>query len=247
MGDGEWAERIDGQFEHLLGEMANEARADYGSLAATLAQRSLWHPEAYHRTVLFHEFMNQCGSPIEAALVGSLAAVVQSAYYYAPAVALYAPATTPSPLDPCIAPWVSLSDGSRHSAPEDLLAVRDEVVSIQPQTRAGRYTLDAAVRHFGSRHVFNESDPKLRAAFDAKFAIEADGHAYHERTKEQAAHDRRRDRVLQEHGWMVLRFTGSEIWADTVGCALQVVRALESVVDQAADAVGGRNMFGAAA
>lgn len=42
-------------------------------------------------------------------------------------------------------------------------------------------------------------------------AIECDGHDYHERTKEQAARDKSRDRTLVRDGWRVLRFTGSEI------------------------------------
>lgn len=53
--------------------------------------------------------------------------------------------------------------------------------------------------------------------------VECDGHEFHERTKEQAARDRKRDRWMTEQGIIVLRFTGSEIWADPGGCAGQVV------------------------
>lgn len=42
-------------------------------------------------------------------------------------------------------------------------------------------------------------------------AIELDGHDFHERTKEQATRDKRRDRALVAAGWSVLRFTGSEV------------------------------------
>lgn len=52
--------------------------------------------------------------------------------------------------------------------------------------------------------------------------IECDGHDFHERTKAQAAHDKQRDRFLQFRGYPVLRFTGSEIFADPVGCATEV-------------------------
>lgn len=41
--------------------------------------------------------------------------------------------------------------------------------------------------------------------------VECDGHLFHERTKEQAARDRKRDRKMQNLGYVVLRFTGSEI------------------------------------
>jgi very-short-patch-repair endonuclease len=53
--------------------------------------------------------------------------------------------------------------------------------------------------------------------------IECDGHDYHERTKEQAAHDRKRDRAMTEAGIVVLRFTGSEIWKNPFSCAEQVL------------------------
>ena len=53
--------------------------------------------------------------------------------------------------------------------------------------------------------------------------VECDGHDFHERTKEQAARDRKRDRWMAEQGIIVLRFTGSEIWADPGSCAEQVV------------------------
>lgn len=52
--------------------------------------------------------------------------------------------------------------------------------------------------------------------------IECDGHDYHERTKEQAARDRKRDRDIQRLGIPVLRFTGSEIVRDIDECIAQI-------------------------
>lgn len=52
--------------------------------------------------------------------------------------------------------------------------------------------------------------------------IECDGHDFHERTKEQAQRDRKRDRELQARGYLVLRYTGSEIYRDPYGCAADV-------------------------
>lgn len=65
--------------------------------------------------------------------------------------------------------------------------------------------------------------------FGAHFAVvvECDGHDFHERTKRQAAHDRRRDRELQQLGYQVFRFTGSELSADARGCAAEVLTAIE--------------------
>ena len=52
--------------------------------------------------------------------------------------------------------------------------------------------------------------------------IECDGHQFHERTKKQAEHDKKRDRRLQELGYPVLRVTGSEIWRSPVKTAFDV-------------------------
>lgn len=52
----------------------------------------------------------------------------------------------------------------------------------------------------------------------AKVAAECDGHDFHERTKEQAAHDKKRDRYLVSRGVQVMRFTGSEIWRSPQDC-----------------------------
>ena len=66
------------------------------------------------------------------------------------------------------------------------------------------------------------ADPQV----EIRMLIECDGHDFHERTKEQAASDKRRDRALQTVGYPVLRFTGSEIHKDPVGRAREVINAL---------------------
>lgn len=58
------------------------------------------------------------------------------------------------------------------------------------------------------------------------YAIECDGHAFHEKTKEQARRDKARERALQAKGITVIRFTGSEIWDNPWRCAEEVVRIL---------------------
>lgn len=45
-----------------------------------------------------------------------------------------------------------------------------------------------------------------------KLVVECDGHDFHEKTKEQASRDKERDRFLQSEGWVVFRFSGSDIW-----------------------------------
>jgi len=48
--------------------------------------------------------------------------------------------------------------------------------------------------------------------------VECDGHEFHERTKEQAAKDRSRDRRLQDAGYRIHRYTGHELYKDPWQC-----------------------------
>lgn len=57
-------------------------------------------------------------------------------------------------------------------------------------------------------------------------AVECDGHQYHEKTKEQAKRDKQRDRYFARRGITVLRFTGSEIYADAEQCADEIIDTL---------------------
>lgn len=56
--------------------------------------------------------------------------------------------------------------------------------------------------------------------------VECDGHEFHERTAEQAEHDRARDRAMTAAGYQVFRFTGREIQRDAGRCAAEVLRYL---------------------
>lgn len=85
-----------------------------------------------------------------------------------------------------------------------------KIACIVAQYPLGRYTIDFGVFVQG----FNNDLLML--------AIECDGHNYHNKTKDQARHDRKRDRWLQKHGWQVVRFTGSEIHEDAHACAEEV-------------------------
>ncbi len=67
-----------------------------------------------------------------------------------------------------------------------------------------------------------------------KFAIDADGHEFHAATKAQVRHDKQRDRALTLAGWKVLRFTGSEIYADPDGVVRQLHRAADDAIGRRA-------------
>jgi len=60
-----------------------------------------------------------------------------------------------------------------------------------------------------------------------EIAVECDGHDFHERTPQQAAKDRARDRAIQLSGIKIFRFTGSEIHADSRSCAIEVLNVIE--------------------
>lgn len=56
-----------------------------------------------------------------------------------------------------------------------------------------------------------------------RLVIEVDGHDFHERTKEQAARDKARDRWMNGQRIEVIRFTGSEVWANPIDCGDQIL------------------------
>lgn len=68
--------------------------------------------------------------------------------------------------------------------------------------------------------------------------VECDGHDYHERTRQQAARDKKRDRALVGLGFNVLRFTGSEIFAGPVKCAGEVLSYLDAALLRANKPLG---------
>lgn len=79
-----------------------------------------------------------------------------------------------------------------------------EIPGLIPQYHISRYRVDFALP---DKHVI----------------IELDGHEYH-KTKKQRTADARRERNLQELGWRVIRFTGTEVYQDAQDCVEQVKR-----------------------
>ncbi|MBP2638845.1 MAG: hypothetical protein H6Q72_4752 [Firmicutes bacterium] len=63
--------------------------------------------------------------------------------------------------------------------------------------------------------------------------IECDGHNFHEKTKKQAQHDKERDRNLTVDGYVVMHFTGSEIWKNPVRCGEKIFEYIYSLWKQA--------------
>jgi very-short-patch-repair endonuclease len=90
----------------------------------------------------------------------------------------------------------------------------DEAAFIYPQVRIGQYRADFAI--WDASMPFELREPRI-------MIVECDGHDFHERTKEQARRDKKRDRFFQSRGYKVLRFTGSEIYKDPTECAQEII------------------------
>lgn len=104
-------------------------------------------------------------------------------------------------------------DIARVRAMEGFLA--DASAAIVPQLQLGPHRVDfGAVIKCGSQERI--------------LVIECDGHDWHERTADQAAKDKARDRYMVEQGFAVLRFTGREIWRDALACARQIETIIEN-------------------
>ena len=91
--------------------------------------------------------------------------------------------------------------------------------SFQPQVKCGIYTADFLITMHGpcaAKHV----------------VVECDGHDFHQKTKEQAAHDKKRDRWFTKKGMVVLRFTGSEIFKDVGKCGEDITTTLSQLFDE---------------
>jgi very-short-patch-repair endonuclease len=101
--------------------------------------------------------------------------------------------------------------GGQYGPPKQVFDKYPKVVFLfEPQAQIENYRVDFAFYQRGEQGV-------------RTLIVECDGHDFHERTKEQAIADRSRDRRLQELGYTVYRFTGSEIYNDPIKCAEQLM------------------------
>lgn len=64
-----------------------------------------------------------------------------------------------------------------------------------------------------------------------RLIIELDGHDYHKSKTDRTA-DAKRDRQLHRDGYMVLRFTGTEIWSDVSTCIKELQQTLKLMKPQ---------------
>lgn len=62
------------------------------------------------------------------------------------------------------------------------------------------------------------------------FVVEIDGHEAH-KTKEQRFNDYRRERFLQKEGYIVIRFTGSEVFVDPYKCIEDIEEVIKKTME----------------
>ena len=91
-----------------------------------------------------------------------------------------------------------------------LMLPPDAYLKVSQQAPIGKYRADFLFE-------LRDEAKKIR-----RLVVEVDGHDFHERTKAQAAHDKARDRWMTGSGFDLMRFTGSEVWANPFQCALDI-------------------------
>jgi very-short-patch-repair endonuclease len=91
-------------------------------------------------------------------------------------------------------------------------------IKLQPQknitTDVGTFNIDFVVKRNGNGLL--------------PLAIELDGHEFHEKTKAQASWDRKRERSIMRSGYLVVRFTGHEIFQDVEKCVQEVIQLIDA-------------------
>lgn len=114
---------------------------------------------------------------------------------------------------------VSLSDVEREHGYGTFGLMASYHMYVWSQVKLGKYTADFLIAYRPGRQR------------DVRYlVIECDGHDFHERTKKQAEHDRRRDREMLSAGIPVLRVTGSEVWRSPIRAAFDVLIAAKKVL-----------------
>lgn len=114
----------------------------------------------------------------------------------------------------CVTPHLALP--TKRYGIDRLLAAEDpSTLIIQPQAQLEGWRVDFLIYAWEFGRLSGKAQWR-------RLIVECDGHNFHERTKEQAAKDRGRDREFQLRGYTILRFTGSELHANPLACARQV-------------------------
>lgn len=103
--------------------------------------------------------------------------------------------------------------------------VRDAGIHITPQFPVGKYRADFLIEQerIGPDDILT---PVI---------VELDGHAFHDKDKRQRSYEKARDREMQRAGYKVLHFTGSDVVADPLKVAYEVLEFLGVFVGSGRD------------
>jgi very-short-patch-repair endonuclease len=99
---------------------------------------------------------------------------------------------------------------------------RVEMRGRAKEQRTGPDDAQPALIYYNAQVATYRVDLLMETNGGLLLAIECDGHEFHDRTKQQAAYDRARDRELLRRGIRTARFTGSEIHHYAEKCAHEV-------------------------
>lgn len=134
------------------------------------------------------------------------------------------PGMCESPLEAAFSIWWRVYD--QYLGLSALMLVPQHEVDLWVSGQKKRYRLDFMLKPM--EMLFETVGEPLGAVL--KFAIELDGHEFHERTKEQVTLRNQRDRDLQASGWTVYHVSGSEF-------VNQPEKTLASIYDAATNAL----------
>lgn len=95
------------------------------------------------------------------------------------------------------------------------------------ETRMFKALKERGLNPICQKHVGYYRIDLVIKAKGVKIAIECDGRDYHF-SPEQIKHDRKKDEFMQRRGWIVLRFTGSQIHRNASKCVDRVEEVLDA-------------------
>lgn len=174
------------------------------SSCSSLALLSILRHESFSIACTLDVLFDQCESPIERMFLSALICACNNKEI---GIAVY-------------------SD-ERYPQFENLPPYTSSCLHIYPQEQIGDYRVDFLLTLILDDHMtFLEDHSGCLVSGKSQLVIECDGHDFHEKTREQASRDKERDRALQNCGYTVFRFTGSDIYNDAFSCVIESIEHL---------------------
>lgn len=151
---------------------------------------------------LYHHAVERCESPIERIFCAQM---LHPQWTYD-----YSVGEHPIPISVLLPNYAGLAEKGWTAEPPPAPGIY-----VFPQFPVANYRVDFLI--WGHRLLHYED------LGDRRLIIECDGHDFHEKTKEQVRRDKAREREIVASGIPVMRFAGSEIYADSAACVQQAL------------------------